>query len=89
SLDSLRLLDITCSVYTESEESVPSQALIDAYDCFEQIAEQHMLAAKAVMVLIGAKNGEAQLTVNISGDDISDDEGFFRYSFKGGRSHDI
>ncbi|MBQ4362932.1 MAG: hypothetical protein II782_02895 [Oscillospiraceae bacterium] len=84
SLDSLRLLDITCSVYTENEERVPSVALIDAYDWFEGIAEDEMRSSKAAMVLIGAKNGIPHITINISGDDISDDEGCFRYPAEGG-----
>jgi hypothetical protein len=84
SLDSLRLLDITCSVYTENEERVPSVALIDAYDWFEGIAENEIRSSKAAMVLIGAKNGIPNITINISGDDFSDDEGCFRYPAEGG-----
>ncbi|MBQ9209095.1 MAG: hypothetical protein IJ149_05865 [Oscillospiraceae bacterium] len=86
SLDSLRLLDITCSVYTENEEWVPSAALIDAYDWFESVAESKMRSSRAAMVVIGAKDGIPHITVNISGDGISDDEGCFRYPGEGGAS---
>ena len=89
SLDSLRLLDITCAVYTDDEGCVPSQALLDAYDFFEQITEREICSAKTLMVLIGAKNGEAHITINISGDGINDDEGCYAASFRGGDRHDL
>ena len=89
SLDSLRLLDITCAVYTDDEGCVPSQALLDAYDFFEQITEREICSAKTLIVLIGAKNGEAHITINISGDGINDDEGCYAGSFRGGERHDL
>ena len=60
--------------------------LIDAYDWFESVAEGKMRSSKAAMVLIGAKDGIPHITVNISGNDISDDEGCFRYPGEGGVS---
>ena len=45
-----------------------------------------MRSSKAAMVVIGAKDGIPHITVNISGNDISDDEGCFRYPGEGGVS---
>ena len=88
SLDCLMLLDIKCSVHIENEENVPSKSLIDVYDRFEEIAESRINTASAVMVLIGAENGEPYMTVNISGNDTSDDGEYYRYPPEGG-SDDI
>ncbi|MBQ5311255.1 MAG: hypothetical protein ILP19_04350 [Oscillospiraceae bacterium] len=89
SLDSLKLLGITCSVYTEGSGKVPSKAILDAYDFFEHITEENIASVTAVMVLLGRRDSEVVITVNISGDGIDDDAGCFIGTFGGGERHEI
>ena len=89
SLETLQLLHITCAVYTDDIGTVPSKALLSAYDYFENIIERELYAAKAVMVILSIKKGKVHITVNISDDDSDGDEGCFTSDFGGGDRYDV